>query len=55
LLKVVSLWLPRYATAKIDGRVGVFKKVRSEAEVRWKDFRKFSADSRVVAADATPE
>jgi hypothetical protein len=50
-----EVWLPRYAAAKLEGRVGVLKKVRSEAEVRWKDFRKFSADSRVVAADATPE
>jgi len=46
-----EVWLPRYAAAKVDGRIGMLKKVRNEAEVRWKDFRKFSADSRVVAAE----
>ncbi|MCX6598997.1 MAG: hypothetical protein NTV70_21800 [Acidobacteria bacterium] len=43
-----EVWLPKFAAAKIDGRLGVFKKVREELETTWKDFRKFSTESRIL-------
>lgn len=43
-----EVWLPKFAAAKIDGRFGVFKKVRQESETTWKDFRKFSTESRII-------
>jgi hypothetical protein len=43
-----EVWLPKFAAAKIDGRLGVFKKVREELETTWQDFRKFSTESRIL-------
>jgi hypothetical protein len=46
-----EIWLPVRATTKLDARLAIFKKIRSEVEVVWKDYRKFQTDSRVVSAE----
>lgn len=43
-----EVWMPQRATVKLDGRLGIFKKVRTDVLVDWKNFRKFQADSRIV-------
>lgn len=43
-----EVWLPKAAEAKIDGRFGLIRKVRTDVSVSWKNFRKFQADSRIV-------
>lgn len=49
-----EIWLPVRATTKVDARLALFKKIRGEVEVVWKDYRKFQADSRVVSAEELP-
>jgi hypothetical protein len=50
-----EVWLPKSASIRLDGRLGLIKKVRRSVDVAWSGFRKFSADSRIVsAAEADP-
>ena len=39
-----EVWMPKYAASKIDGRLGLIKKIRAEQTTTWKDFRKFQTD-----------
>jgi hypothetical protein len=45
-----ELWLPSRATTQIDARLG-FKKVRNDALITWKDYRKYRTDSRIVSTE----
>lgn len=49
-----ELWLPARADTKIDARLALFKRYRLESTVTWKDYRKFSSDSKVVSAEELP-
>lgn len=49
-----EVWMPVRASTKIDARLALFKKVRAEVDVVWRDYRKFQADSRVVSAEEIP-
>lgn len=44
-----EVWLPKRASAKIDARLGVFKKYRQETQTTWSKYRKFTTDSRIVS------
>ncbi len=46
-----EVWLPVRATTKLSARLALFKKMRGEFDITWKDYRKFSTDSRVVSAE----
>lgn len=50
-----EVWMPKSASIKLDGRLGVLKKVRRSVDVAWSDFKKFSSDSRIVSAAEAPE
>ncbi|MCC6591197.1 MAG: hypothetical protein IT168_31215 [Bryobacterales bacterium] len=49
-----DVWLPRKAHIRGFARVAMVKKYDLEIETHWEDYRRFSADSRVVAT-AEPE
>ena len=48
-----DLWLPSRATTEVNARLG-FKKLRNDAVVTWKDYRKYRADSRIVSTEEAP-
>ncbi|MBI4891154.1 MAG: hypothetical protein HY821_11060 [Acidobacteria bacterium] len=49
-----EVWLPVRAFTRVDARLALFKNVRAEMDVAWKDYRKFQADSRVLNAEEVP-
>lgn len=44
-----EVWLPTRAFIRADARLGYVKKIRAEIEITYRDYRKFQADSRMVA------
>lgn len=44
-----EVWLPTRAFIRADARVGYVKKIRAEIEITYRDYRKFQADSRMIA------
>jgi len=44
-----EIWLPTRAFIRADARLAYVKKVRAEIEITYRDYKKFQADSRVVA------
>lgn len=49
-----EVWLPSAATTKINARLALLKTYRAEVDVRWRDYKKFRTESRVVAAGEEP-
>ncbi|MBA3973872.1 MAG: hypothetical protein C0504_06595 [Candidatus Solibacter sp.] len=49
-----EVWLPSAATTRINARLALLKTYRAEVDVRWRDYRKFRTESRVVAAGEEP-
>ena len=43
-----EIWVPKMFRADIDARLALLKKVRASEEVQFSNFRKFSADSRIL-------
>jgi hypothetical protein len=51
-----EVWLPSRVAARLEGRLGLVKKVAAEMEIHYRDYRKFVADSRLLpATEAPPE
>ncbi len=46
-----EVWMPKREWVRGGARLGLIKKVSMEQEVTWSNFRKFSADSKVVAVE----
>jgi hypothetical protein len=46
-----EVWLPRRISITASARLGVFKKLRVQEDTTFKNFRKFRADSRLVATE----
>jgi hypothetical protein len=44
-----EIWLPTRAFIRADARLAYVKKVRAEIEITYRDYKKFQADSRMVA------
>ncbi len=47
-----DLWFPKRLVMSGSGRVGLIKRLAEQEEIEWSDYRKFSVDSRVLAAPA---
>lgn len=45
-----QVWLPRREMLRGSGRIGLVKRVSEEQETLWTNYRKFQAESRIVAA-----
>lgn len=43
-----EVWLPRHASIKLGARVMLLKSYNVEADVSYRDYRKFRADARVT-------
>ena len=48
-----EIWLPRHATTKLNARVALVKKFNAEFDVKWRDYRKFQTDSRILDVSET--
>jgi hypothetical protein len=44
-----ELWLPAHVFIRADARVAYVKKIRTEIEFDFKDYKKFQSDSRIVS------
>jgi len=44
-----ELWVPSHFLARLDLRVGWVKGIRVDVETNWHDYRKFTAESRIVS------
>jgi hypothetical protein len=46
-----EVWLPAHILIRADARVAYVKKIRTEIEVNYKDYRKFQSDSKIVSVE----
>lgn len=46
-----EVWVPSLVTVRADARLGYLKKLRAEIDVSYKDYKRFSTDSRLVSSD----
>jgi len=44
-----EVWMPTTFNLRFDAKLGLIKSLRREIEIRWSDFRKFQAESTLVA------
>jgi hypothetical protein len=45
-----EVWLPRHVAIKVDVRVALLKNFNLEADVTYRDYKKFRADTKIVPA-----
>jgi len=45
-----EVWLPTHLTAKVDVRVALLKNFNVDADVTYRDYKKFRTDSKIVGA-----
>jgi len=48
-----EIWLPASANIRVDGRLALFKRIHSEVDMRFRDYKKFQADSQFVVGTAS--
>ncbi|MFN3325683.1 MAG: hypothetical protein ACK5AZ_19480 [Bryobacteraceae bacterium] len=46
-----ELWAPSYARIRVNGRLALVKRLAGEAEVTYRNHRKFQSDSRILPAE----
>ena len=46
-----EVWLPKHATFSASARIALFKGLRMEGDFTFRDYKKFSVESRVVGSD----
>jgi hypothetical protein len=49
-----EVWLPRRIYAQATGRLGLIRKLNLDMDIRYQDYRKFQAESRIVSAAEVP-
>lgn len=49
-----EIWLPKRIFVAAQARILLFKKLSSELEITFSDYKKFQSDSRVVATEQAP-
>lgn len=45
-----EVWVPRLASGRIDARIAMMKKVRADFEAAFRNYRKYSVESRILTA-----
>jgi len=46
-----EVWLPASASIRVDGRAALFVGIHSEIEMRFRDYRKFQAESQLLTGE----
>lgn len=49
-----EVWLPSRITVRAEARIAVLKKMRAEIDITYRDYKKFQADSKIVADSMDP-
>jgi hypothetical protein len=49
-----EVWLPSRISVRAEARLALLKKMRAEIDVTYRDYRKFQADSKIVAGSIDP-
>ena len=47
-----EVWLPRRIHLSGSARIALFKRIAGDLDITYRDFRKFSADSRIVTFES---
>jgi hypothetical protein len=50
-----EVWLPRHVAIKVDVRVALLKNFNVEADMTYRDYKKFRTDTKIVPAGETQE
>ncbi|HEY1760012.1 MAG TPA: hypothetical protein VGG72_31865 [Bryobacteraceae bacterium] len=46
-----EVWLPASATIRVDGRAALFVGIHDEIDLRFRDYRKFQAESQMITGE----
>lgn len=46
-----EVWLPSHVLIRADARIAYVKKIRTEIELTYKNYRKFQSDSKIVSVE----
>jgi hypothetical protein len=49
-----EIWLPARASIRLNGRAALFLPIRDEIDMQFRDYRKFQAESKIVATQPQP-
>jgi hypothetical protein len=49
-----EVWLPSRISVRAEARIAILKKMRAEIDITYRDYRKFQADSKIVADSTDP-
>lgn len=49
-----EVWLPAHAMLRLNGRAALLVPIRDEIDMQFRDYRKFQAESKIVAAQPQP-
>ena len=44
-----EVWLPSRISVRAEARIAILKKMRAEIDITYREYRKFQADSKIVA------
>jgi hypothetical protein len=50
-----EVWLPASASIRVDGHAALFMGIHSEVDVKFRDYRKFQAESQLLPAGSSPD
>ncbi|HWR51142.1 MAG TPA: hypothetical protein VN428_08545 [Bryobacteraceae bacterium] len=50
-----EVWLPRQVAVQFAGRIALFKMMRGEVDISFRDYRKFQAESRITDITEVPK
>jgi hypothetical protein len=49
-----EVWLPSRISVRAEARIAILKKMHAEIDITYKEYRKFQADSKIVAESIDP-
>jgi hypothetical protein len=49
-----EIWMPSRLRVSADGRLAMLKKLRTDIDIDWSNYRKFQIESRIVSTDLQP-
>lgn len=49
-----EVWLPSHISVRADARIALLKKMRAEVDIKYSDYHKFQADSKIVSESLDP-
>jgi hypothetical protein len=49
-----EVWLPSHISVRAEARIAILKKMRAEIDITYREYKKFQADSKIVADSLEP-